>query len=1109
MPLSTLASALDASGVKKFLGPELSQAVKKYISMAMPPGLSLQGTRDYLSMFWGLPTMRQSSVLLYTLTQMASQSVTRYESEQVAKDALDNAVIAYAKTCGLNLAKCTPSSGERSSTAHASIDPALLRQASQEQRTLARRHYDALGDFLDLSMQEHVANIAQLTRTSRTQQDRLDAWNAELDATFESGIQPLFNSKHIRKFSFWWNQARVDMLKLHHNMKRGLPTPPEEVQRILNRCDADTLALTKRLFFGMPNQRTENALSSDCSGIVTKLESSHREASRAAFTFTCMKPHSQFGADGSLGYTEVPRPSPDSLATYKDYLVSGPTQAERLVSCSVRRETDWVVDDEPTTDLLDSISQALASGLTFDGRKVLVIGAGPGSIAAEVVRNLLMGGATVIVTTSRPTSEAQKAFRDLYTRFAGKNAELILIPFNQGSVADCKALIDYVFNTIGNIDTVLPFAAVSENGREVDGIDSKSELAHRVMLLNVIRLVGFISERKRALVPSLPPTQVLLPLSPNHGIFGGDGLYSESKLGLENLLNRWHNESWMDTITLCGVIIGWTRGTGLTEASNMISEMLEDEGVLTFSTQEMALNISALMTSSFIERCEEEPMIADFGGGLGRLTRCKALVTEHRNKIAMESSIRKAVYDQDVRERPAEPELRLASTEKQPGHPLQGLFSPRIDFPVLPDWDDAIAPLTSIQGMVDLSGVAVIVGFSELGPCGSSRTRWQMESEGRLTPAGYIEMAWMMGLIKHTFSPLQAGQHIGWIDAATGDAVQDHEVQYKYGGQILAQSGIRMIGPDQDSGSDPKQRELLEEIVLEHDLPEMAVDSSTADALRSKHGDKFVMVASEGSDHVRIKLLAGARILLPKAVPQLSSAVAGLLPTGWNALNYGIPEDIVRQADPITLYTLACVSDAFYSAGIRDPAEIFQHIHQSEMGIFLGSCMGGTQKTKEMYKDTFLDKQVQSDILQETYLNTPAAWVNMLLLGSAGPIKTPVGACATGIESVDIGLESIATGKTKMCLVGGFDNLQEDGSLAFSKMKATVDCVKEFAAGRSPDEMSRPTAESRAGFVESQGAGVQILCNAELALEMGLPIYGIVSAPAFQFSNYTLSGIES
>ena len=37
-----------------------------------------------------------------------------------------------------------------------------------------------------------------------------------------------------------------------------------------------------------------------------------------------------------------------------------------------------------------------------------------------------------------------------------------------------------------------------------------------------------------------------------------------------------------------------------------------------------------------------------------------------------------------------------------------------------------------------------------------------------------------------------------------------------------------------------------------------------------------------------------------------------------------------------------------------------------------------------------------------------AAWVNMLLLSSTGPIHTPVGACATAVESVDMGYETVS-----------------------------------------------------------------------------------------------------
>jgi fatty acid synthase subunit alpha len=47
--------------------------------------------------------------------------------------------------------------------------------------------------------------------------------------------------------------------------------------------------------------------------------------------------------------------------------------------------------------------------------------------------------------------------------------------------------------------------------------------------------------------------------------------------------------------------------------------------------------------------------------------------------------------------------------------------------------------------------------------------------------------------------------------------------------------------------------------------------------------------------------------------------------------------------------------------------------------------------------------------------------------------------------------------------------------------------------GRLPSEMSRPYSTSRSGFVESAGCGVQIIMIAEKALDMGLPVYGIVA----------------
>lgn len=181
------------------------------------------------------------------------------------------------------------------------------------------------------------------------------------------------------------------------------------------------------------------------------------------------------------------------------------------------------------------------------------------------------------------------------------------------------------------------------------------------------------------------------------------------------------------------------------------------------------------------------------------------------------------------------------------------------------------------------------------------------------------------------------------------------------------------------------------------------------------------------------------------------------------------------------------------SAGVTDPYEFYQYVHVSEVGNTSGGGEGGMISNRGMYHGRFLDKPVAADVLQESFINTMPAWVNLLLLSSSGPIKTPVGACATAVESVEIGCDTILSGKAKVVIIGGYDDFQEESSYEFANMKATSSAVDEFAKGRQPDEMSRPTSSSRAGFMESQGSGIQVLMTASLALEMGCPIWGIVA----------------
>eukprot|EP00122_Pirum_gemmata_P021009 Pgem_evm1s19600 len=132
------------------------------------------------------------------------------------------------------------------------------------------------------------------------------------------------------------------------------------------------------------------------------------------------------------------------------------------------------------------------------------------------------------------------------------------------------------------------------------------------MLTNIVRLLGAIKDKKLANKFDTRPSMVILPLSPNHGVFGGDGLYAESKIGLETLFNKWKSEDWAQYLTLAGACIGWTRGTGLMSANNIIADGVEKMGIRTFTTTEMALNIVALMDLEIVKIVTNSPVWADF-----------------------------------------------------------------------------------------------------------------------------------------------------------------------------------------------------------------------------------------------------------------------------------------------------------------------------------------------------------------------------------------------------------------------------------------------------------------------------------------------------------------
>ncbi len=1082
------------------LGKESSRLVSRFLSAKMPAGYAQKDIRNYLEQAWGVGVGRQTSILLFAVT---AEPASRIPTVDSAKEFFDSMATRYASIVAINLSKNAVSSSQQSS-APAVVDLKQIQALREEQNEHLSKHFKILAEHLGIDLLSN-SRINELEPLEQKQRSKLEIWSSELEDEFETGIQPVFDTRKIRRFSSWWNNGRQDIISLFRELQSDTmmngSAMEEKIMHISNKSDHFVPKMVNYLA-NMASETQPTGPNEYCA-IARKLSAALNVDKNVDPTFRffqrTMAPETAVDQAGDIQYREVPR-KPDDSTSYARLLrrrnsLGNHGRYQPFVEIQSRLGNQWHFDALKTETLLGVFDQGESSGMTFAGKEVLLTGAGPKSIGAEVLRGLLMGGARVIVTTSRTPAETKTFYQNLYADYGARGSELTVVPFNQGSRHDCTALIDHIYSESGmgrNLDVVIPFAAISERA-EIDGIGSRSELAHRLMLTNVLRILGDVVRNKNVRNINTRPTQVLLPLSPNHGIFGGDGLYAESKLGLESLLSRFHSETWSDCLHICGAVIGWTRGTELMGDNDILAQAIESRNALTFSQREMAFNLLTLITEPIAKMCESESILVKLDGGLDNVPDLKNLLINSRADLNQMSSIRKTIVAEDELE---EKTLRGDDTNLATnGHvdDQSKRSTIRVGYPALPNFDRDIAPLRYLEGMVDLSSVPVVVGFSELGPWGSARTRWEMESRGAFSQEGFIEMAWMMNIIKHFSGEKDGSHYAGWVDTKTGAKVQDSQVGELYGRRILEHSGVRIVESELFGGYDPGKKEYLHEVAISETLPKFDASRSAAEAFKLRHGDKVSIRQIEGSDDFQVQLKQGASVMISKAVP-FEGFVAGQIPTGWDATKYGLPNDIVSQVDPVTAYALCCAAEALYSAGISDANEFLQHIHISEIGNFVGSMMGGTTKVRNMYKDRYLDKDVQGDVMQETYLNTTAAWINMLLLGAAGPIKTPTGACATGIESIDSACESLLSGKTKLCFTGGTDDFQEEESYAFRTMNATVNPQEEFDKGRLPSEMSRPTSDTRAGFMEAQGSGMQILTTADLALRLGLPIYGVIAA---------------
>ena len=703
----------------------------------------------------------------------------------------------------------------------------------------------------------------------------------------------------------------------------------------------------------------------------------------------------------------------------------------------------------------------------------VVTGASKGSIAASVVAQLLDGGATVIATTSKLDDSRLGFYRSLYRDHARFGAQLWVLPANMASYNDIDALAEWIGNeqseSLGpksihvkdalTPTLLFPFAAPRVAG-DLSDAGSRSEMEMKVLLWAVQRLIAGLSHigADRDIAARL---HVVLPGSPNRGMFGGDGAYGESKSALDAVVSRWKAEtSWAQRVSLAHALIGWTRGTGLMGHNDVIVDGVEEAGVTTYSTEQMASMLLALCDVETKVAAAREPVQADLTGGLAEVDLDLSALAAKAREQAVAGPV-----DADADEEAADHLIAAL-----PSPPRPAVAAPP------PEWDDLD---------VDPADLVVIVGGAELGPYGSSRTRFEMEVDNELSAAGVLELAWTTGLIKWEDDPKP-----GWYDTESGELVDESEIVERYHDVVVERVGIReFVG---DAAIDPDHSApLLVSVFLDKDFS--FVVSSEADARAFVEFDPEHTVISPVPDSAdwTVTRKAGTEIRVPRK-SKLSRTVGAQIPTGFDPQVWGITPDMANSIDRVALWNLVATVDAFLSAGFS-PTELMRWVHPSLVASTQGTGMGGLTSMQTMFHGNLLDKNKPNDILQETLPNVVAAHVIQSYVGSYGSMIHPVAACATAAVSLEEGVDKIRLGKAELVVTGGYDDLTLEAVIGFGDMAATADTEVMRAKGISDSRFSRANDRRRLGFVEAQGGGTILLARGDLAVRMGLPVLAVVA----------------
>ncbi len=188
----------------------------------------------------------------------------------------------------------------------------------------------------------------------------------------------------------------------------------------------------------------------------------------------------------------------------------------------------------------------------------------------------------------------------------------------------------------------------------------------------------------------------------------------------------------------------------------------------------------------------------------------------------------------------------------------------------------------------------------------------------------------------------------------------------------------------------------------------------------------------------------------------------------------------VRRSDRFAQFGVYAGHQALLDSGLN-----LEKVNRDEVGVFIGSGIGGLHTTGEQHK-ILLDRgpgRVSPFMIPMLILNMATGMFSMYYK-LRGPSLATCSACSTSTHAIGEAWRTIKMGAADVMFAGGAEaTVVPLGIAGFCAMKAMSTRNDE------PKKSSRPFDVGRDGFVMGEGAGVVVLEELEHARARGARIY--------------------